>query len=296
MGFAVNQNLWASNYWARTIRIQIRQTTRFRPLEPKANVYVYRKQVKGDRRGEEILNDPFQQSKSSFFKLFWRFGFAVMQRQNTYNCKASINFVTDSNRQLNLRHHPFIVPSSSPERIRLRLKCLSKGRIASSITTTHLEFIKLSPKQCFKVKVADVNQGELSDEDDELCPVECVREVKTDEEFLRILDKAKETESLVVVDFYRTSCGSCKYIEQGFAKLCKGSGDQEAAVIFLKHNVIDEYDEQSEIADRLRIKTVPLFHFYKNGVLLEAFPTRDKERIVAAIRKYSSPASQDLIN
>ncbi|XP_073103942.1 uncharacterized protein [Elaeis guineensis] len=94
------------------------------------------------------------------------------------------------------------------------------------------------------------------DEDDaELCPVDCVREFKTEEEFRRILDKAKETGSLVVVDFYRTSCGSCKYIEQGFAKLCKGSGDREADVVFLKHNVIDEYDEQSEVAEQLRIKT-----------------------------------------
>ncbi|KAF4347542.1 hypothetical protein G4B88_023423 [Cannabis sativa] len=105
-----------------------------------------------------------------------------------------------------------------------------------------------------KIKAADGNQGELSDEDDDLCPVECVREFKTDEEFLKILDKAKEHNSLVVVDFYRTSCGSCKYIEQGFAKLCRGAGDEEASVIFLKHNVIDEYDEQSEVAERLRIK------------------------------------------
>lgn len=75
------------------------------------------------------------------------------------------------------------------------------------------------------------------DEDADLCPVDCVREFKTDEEFMRILEKAKETKSLVVVDFYRTSCGSCKYIAQGFAKLCRGAGDGENAVIFLKHNV-----------------------------------------------------------
>lgn len=86
--------------------------------------------------------------------------------------------------------------------------------------------------------VNDDNVGELfDDDDDELCPVECVREFKTDEEFSKIMEKAKETGSLVVVDFYRTSCGSCKYIEQGFVKLCKGSGDQQAPVIFLKHNV-----------------------------------------------------------
>ncbi|KAK7410035.1 hypothetical protein VNO78_00510 [Psophocarpus tetragonolobus] len=146
-----------------------------------------------------------------------------------------------------------------------------------------------------RIRVADEYQEGLSDEDDDLCPVECVREFATDEEFSKILDKSKETGSLVVVDFFRTSCGSCKYIEQGFSKLCKKSGDHDAPVIFLKHNVMDEYDEQSEVAERLRIRAVPLFHFYKDGVLLEAFPTRDKDRIVAAILKYSSLEAEDIL-
>lgn len=138
-----------------------------------------------------------------------------------------------------------------------------------------------------------VRQGELSgEEDDDLCPVECVKEFKTDEELLTVLEKAKETGSLVVVDFYKTACGSCRYIEQGFSKICKGAGDREDSVIFLKHNVVDEYDEQSEVAERLRIKAVPLFHFYKNGVLLEAFATRNKEKITEAIMKYSSSATR----
>ncbi|KAK3154412.1 hypothetical protein QOZ80_2BG0190210 [Eleusine coracana subsp. coracana] len=128
----------------------------------------------------------------------------------------------------------------------------------------------------------------VEEDDDEFCPVDCVTEFMTDEEFRRHLDRAKLTGALVVVDFYRPSCGSCKYIERGFMRLCKGSGDDDAPVVFLKHNVIDEYDEQSEVADRLRIKIVPLFHFYKDGVLVESFATRDKERIIGAIRKYTS--------
>jgi len=43
------------------------------------------------------------------------------------------------------------------------------------------------------------------------------------------------------------------------------------------------------------MQAVPLFHFYKDGVLLEAFPTRDKERIVAAILKYSSLEAEDIL-
>eukprot|EP00252_Welwitschia_mirabilis_P010707 TRINITY_DN24143_c0_g1_i2.p1 TRINITY_DN24143_c0_g1~~TRINITY_DN24143_c0_g1_i2.p1 ORF type:complete len:178 (+),score=13.81 TRINITY_DN24143_c0_g1_i2:181-714(+) len=99
-----------------------------------------------------------------------------------------------------------------------------------------------------EVKVVD------EEEDKDLCPVDCVKEFKTNAELFEILERAKKSNSLVVIDFYRTACGSCKYIEQGFIKLCKGAGDKEASVIFLKHNVVDEYDEQSEVAERLKIK------------------------------------------
>ncbi|KAK4599417.1 hypothetical protein RGQ29_009463 [Quercus rubra] len=198
-----------------------------------------------------------------------------MQRQSIRYCKAYFGFGKNPNGHLDSRF-PCIVPSFLHDRSKVRL-CLIRAKIPSTIKT-------LDTFRAERIRVAEGNQGELSDEDDDLCPAECVREFKTDEELSRVLEKAKETDSLVVVDFYRPSCGSCKYIEQGFGKLCRVSGDQDAPVIFLKHNVIDEYDEQSEVADRLRIKSVPLFHFYKDGVLLEAFPTRDKERITAAIQ------------
>jgi thiol-disulfide isomerase/thioredoxin len=77
----------------------------------------------------------------------------------------------------------------------------------------------------------------VEEEEDEFCPVECVTEFKTDEEFTRFLERSKATGALVVVDFFRASCGSCKYIEQGFMKLCKGSVDDDSPVVFLKHNV-----------------------------------------------------------
>ncbi|KAG2651718.1 hypothetical protein PVAP13_1NG306600 [Panicum virgatum] len=76
----------------------------------------------------------------------------------------------------------------------------------------------------------------VEDDDDEFCPVDCVTEFKTDEEFRRHLDRSKATVALLVVNFYRPSCGSCKYIEKRFMRLCKGSGDDGAPVVFLKHN------------------------------------------------------------
>ncbi|KAI8549912.1 hypothetical protein RHMOL_Rhmol06G0062100 [Rhododendron molle] len=233
-----------------------------------------------------------------------------MQKQNILYHKAAFSFRKIADGQYN-SGMSCIVPHSLVER------CLTKSRhlkaeVQRTVKIAGLKCTKLGYSfqtaeiglKCTKLGnsfqtaetkgVSNENPEEFSEGDDELCPAECVREFGTDDEFLRILEKAKKTNSLVVVDFYRTSCGSCKYIEAIFSKLCKGSGNQDSKVIFLKHNVIDEYDEQSEVAERLRIKAVPLFHFYKDGVLLEAFPTRDKERIVAAICKYTAPASPDI--
>ena len=80
-----------------------------------------------------------------------------------------------------------------------------------------------------------------SESDDDLCPVECVREFKNLDELESVLHESKDNGALVVVDYYRTSCGSCRYIEKGFVKLCKGAGTGEASVIFLKHNVCDSF-------------------------------------------------------
>lgn len=92
-----------------------------------------------------------------------------------------------------------------------------------------------------QLEKAQGSEGE-SDSDEDLCPIECVREIKTLRELEHVIhDVAKSAGALVVVDFFRTACGSCRYIEKGFAKLCKGAGNGEASVIFLKHNVCTPY-------------------------------------------------------
>ncbi|GAQ92843.1 hypothetical protein KFL_011640010 [Klebsormidium nitens] len=140
------------------------------------------------------------------------------------------------------------------------------------------------------------NELERGNDDDEVCPLECVKEIYSQDELQHHLDEAGPN-SLVVVDFFRTACGSCKYIEKGFMKLCKGeSKDEEEGgqhhVVFLKHNVMNEYDEQSDIAEDLRIKVVPLFHFYKGGKLVDSFATRDKNRLLATIYRHTNRESE----
>jgi thiol-disulfide isomerase/thioredoxin len=46
------------------------------------------------------------------------------------------------------------------------------------------------------------------------CFVECVSQVKTNEEMQSALTEAGP-DALVVVDFYKTACGACKYIQPG---------------------------------------------------------------------------------
>ena len=149
-------------------------------------------------------------------------------RQNVLYSKSFARFRLDLQKPIdsNISHVAFsLVPRYSHGKL-----CLGDTKLEPIVKPRHT----FCPSS---VGVADECQEDLPEEDDDLCPVDCVREFTTDEEFCRILDKARETGSLVVVDFFRTSCGSCKYIERGFAKLCKKSGDHEAPVIFLKHNV-----------------------------------------------------------
>ena len=46
--------------------------------------------------------------------------------------------------------------------------------------------------------------------------------------------------TLVVLDCYKTACGSCRYIQPGFVKLCRAIEEEHAPVKFLKHNIFDE--------------------------------------------------------
>jgi len=118
-------------------------------------------------------------------------------------------------------------------------RCLSfcsDGREASALKRPPSALLNAAEYRKRKAEQKE-EEDENDEDDDELCPVECVREFKTNSELQTILQHAKLTNTLVVVDFYRTACGSCRYIEKGFIKLCKGAGNGAVSVIFLKHNV-----------------------------------------------------------
>lgn len=165
-----------------------------------------------------------------------------------------------------------------------------------------------------KVPEASVASQSHDAADDVVCPASCVEEVLTQQEFDDILSSAAP-DTLVVFDFYKRSCGACKYIQPGFVKLCmavaaseesssssassssasssSASSDEgdlyQPPVMFCKHNILDEEDEeQTELAHNLNIQAVPMFKFYKAGREVESFATREKSRIAAAIKKHSN--------
>lgn len=159
-----------------------------------------------------------------------------------------------------------------------------------------------SPLQLFGGQKQQQQQQD-ADADDAPCFVECVQRVDSIEELQAQLDAAGP-DALVVVDFYKTACGACKFIQPGwvrgggggppgvwrallagrtwmscsggqqpfsdahnthnthrhptyhtkpprarFVKLCKAAarsadGDDAPPIVFLKHNVFDDEEEE----------------------------------------------------
>lgn len=135
------------------------------------------------------------------------------------------------------------------------------------------------------------------------CPVDCVLEVRNLADFDRELRDAEANGELVVVDFYNSACGACKYILPQLIKMCKlGCGEHcvvdghQGRVKYLKHNVRDEYDDLTDVARFYKIKMVPMFTFFMDGCRVEQMATRDRNRLSATIgrllQRYNEASSQ----
>lgn len=115
------------------------------------------------------------------------------------------------------------------------------------------------------------------------CPVHCVREVHNYREFEKVVNDAQQQKKLVVMDFYDTSCGACKYILHQVIKLCKKGCGEECSVggevVFIKHNIKDQYDELTDLARFYSIRSVPMFSFFVDGCRVRQFPTRDGRQL-----------------
>ena len=97
------------------------------------------------------------------------------------------------------------------------------------------------------------------------CARPTVREIRNLNEYDRLIQHHKtETGLPVVVDFYSDSCGPCRMIAPAFKKLAKEMKDR---AVFAKVNVAMARD----VASRMRVSSMPTFHFYEDGVKRHEF-------------------------
>lgn len=86
--------------------------------------------------------------------------------------------------------------------------------------------------------------------------------IHSTEEFLDALSRAADR--LVIVDYYGKWCSPCRAL---FPKLCK-TAEEHPEIMFLKV----DYDENKPMCNRLNVKFLPHFHFYRGADgLVESF-------------------------
>lgn len=85
-------------------------------------------------------------------------------------------------------------------------------------------------------------------------------------------------DALVVVDYSTTWCGPCKFVLPKYVEL----SDKFTNVIFLKC-IGDASTEASALMKREGVRSVPAFHFWKNGAKLDVVNGARIEEVEAAV-------------
>ena len=93
------------------------------------------------------------------------------------------------------------------------------------------------------------------------------------EHFKKLINDTKPC----VVDFYADWCGPCKMIAPRFEELSRVHSN----VAFVKVNV----DEAQSIAAHCAIRSMPTFHFYKNGHKVDEMIGADPSGLEQKIKK-----------
>ncbi|KAL0019873.1 hypothetical protein WJX79_006289 [Trebouxia sp. C0005] len=93
-----------------------------------------------------------------------------------------------------------------------------------------------------------------------------VIEVRTLAHLDQLVDSAGS--AIVLLYFYSKSCGTCKEVLQHCSQLCQENSHQRAGVLFLKHNIWNEFDDLTDVARMYKAKAVPSFIFLTGGAMV----------------------------
>lgn len=89
---------------------------------------------------------------------------------------------------------------------------------------------------------------------------------------------ALENNEKVVVKYYAGWCGSCRLIAPKFKKL---AAENENATTFLEVDA----EKNQEARSLAKVNNLPFFATFKNGELVEGFPTSKIDAVVEMIDK-----------
>ncbi|XP_010459650.1 PREDICTED: thioredoxin H4-like [Camelina sativa] len=94
------------------------------------------------------------------------------------------------------------------------------------------------------------------------------------------LDKAKESNKLIVIDFTASWCPPCRMIAPIFTDLAKKF---MSSAIFFKVDV----DELQSVAQEFGVEAMPTFVFMKAGEVVDKIVGARKEELLATIVKHT---------
>uniref|UniRef100_A0A7S2IGF8 Thioredoxin domain-containing protein n=1 Tax=Helicotheca tamesis TaxID=374047 RepID=A0A7S2IGF8_9STRA len=109
--------------------------------------------------------------------------------------------------------------------------------------------------------------------------LKAVVDIDSEEKFDKTIESASG--SLVVVDYSTTWCGPCKVIAPKFDEL----SDQYPDAVFLKV-IGDASPDASKLMKREGVRSVPSFHYFKDGEKVEVVNGANAEAIESAITKH----------
>ena len=86
--------------------------------------------------------------------------------------------------------------------------------------------------------------------------------------------------AVLAVAFYSRSCGTCKETLAAWEEAEAEAGASGAGVIFLKHDVRDDFDEATDLARLHRVRAVPNLLFFAGGAAVSRVTLADARVIV----------------
>ena len=100
-----------------------------------------------------------------------------------------------------------------------------------------------------------------------------VYEIKSNDDFSKVLGSSK-----AIVDFYAPWCGPCMNFANQYKEL--SNNPEFKSINFFKLNV----DELQEIAQKLKVQSLPTFMSFSNGKIVAKTTGANKDKVIELLK------------